>query len=122
MNAAIQALEIATSKLEEIEQTKQQLIESQLTPEIKQAISDIELEYTPPIRAAQQEVYELTEIVKRETLEQRQTIKGDTLMAVYTPEGYSWDTRRLEGYAQANKDLWSFAKPKTPTVSIRKMK
>ena len=119
---ALKALEAATEKLEHYVSERDHLKESVIPPEVKQAMADIDTEFSIPIREFETEVYELTELVKREALEMRHTIKGNSLMAVYTPEGYSWDTRRLEGYAQANKDLWNLAKPKSPAVSIRKIK
>lgn len=98
---------------------KQALIDSILTPEIKQKISDIEAEFSEKNAAVQEKLSALESEIKGDVVSGGETVKGDYLMAVFTKGRVSWDTKSLDGYAAAHPEIAQFKKTGDPSVSIR---
>ena len=106
-----------------IEMDKVKAIESVMTPEIKQAIADIDAEFTTKYEGVDANIAELTEQVKQAVTANGSTVKGKYLMAVYAKgrEG-GWDSAKLKGFAMAHPEIMAAKKPDgEPTVSIRKI-
>jgi len=100
---------------------KQSKIDQVLTPEIKQAIADIELEYAGMSEGVDENITKLTAEIKDDVIQLGGTVKGDHLMAVWNKGRVSWDTKSLDGYAIAHPELTQFRKEGEPSVSIRKV-
>ena len=100
---------------------KQSKIDQVLTPEIKQAIADIELEYAGMSEGVDENITKLTAEIKDDVIQLGGTVKGDHLMATWNKGRVSWDTKSLDGYAIAHPELTQFRKEGEPSVSIRKV-
>ena len=100
---------------------KQALIDTILTPEIKAQVEAIEAEFAGKAEAAQGNIAELTEAVKRCVIAQGESVKGAHLQAVYAKGRESWDGKALSGYAAAHPEVLAFRKVGEPSVSIRKV-
>ena len=100
---------------------KQSKIDQVLTPEIKQAIADIELEYAGMSEGVDENITKLTAEIKDDVIQLGGTVKGDHMMAVWNKGRVSWDTKSLDGYAIAHPELTQFRKEGEPSVSIRKV-
>ncbi len=100
------------------EQEKQALIDSILTQEIKDKIAEIEAEFTRTDNLTDT-ISILTNEVKQEVIALGETVKGASLMAVWSKGRVSWDTKALDGYITAHPELGKFRKEGEPSVSIR---
>lgn len=100
------------------EQEKQALIDSILTQEIKDKIAEIEAEFTKTDNLTDT-ISILTNEVKQEVIALGETVKGASLMAVWSKGRVSWDTKALDGYITAHPELGKFRKEGEPSVSIR---
>ncbi len=100
---------------------KRTLLDSILTPEIRQQIADIEAEYAPRSEELEARLSERETAVKRVILAFGDSVKGERLHAVYARGRVSWDTKRLDGYLVAHPELDAFRFVGEPSVSIRKI-
>lgn len=99
---------------------KQAMIDKILTPEIKQAIADIEAEFAGKSEAVDENIEALTAEIKADVLAGGATVKGAHMMAVYAKGRVSWDTKALDGVVVLHPELAQFRKEGEPSVSIRK--
>ena len=104
-----------------IEQEKQALIDSILTPEIKAKIAEIDAEYAPKLEALNYNKAQYETKLKALVLEAGETIKGQYHAFTWTKGRTSWDNKALEGYAAAHPEILAFRTVGDPSVSIRKV-
>lgn len=98
---------------------KQELIDSVLTPEIKEKLAEIDAEFAPKINELNARNQALIDTIKGEVLLTGQTLNGDFHQAVYMKGRVSYDTKALDGYASAHPEIAQFRKEGAPSVSIR---
>ena len=98
---------------------KQALIESVLTPEIKQQLADIDAEFDPEYEAVSEKTTALEQEIKADVVQAGETVKGDHFMAVFNNGRVSWDTKGLDGVLAVMPELEKFRKEGAPSVSIR---
>jgi hypothetical protein len=98
---------------------KQALIESVLTPEIKQQLAEIDAEFAPEYEAVSEKTAVLEQEIKTDVVQAGETVKGDHLMAVFNKGRVSWDTKGLEGVLALIPEIEKFRKEGDPSVSIR---
>jgi phage host-nuclease inhibitor protein Gam len=103
-----------------LEVDKQKTVDSVLTPEIKKALADIDAEFAPKYAGLDENINALTGEVKTDVLAKGETVKGLSIMAVFTKGRVSWDTKALDGYAAGHPEIAQFRKEGDPSVSIRK--
>jgi hypothetical protein len=100
----------------------QDLRENIMTPEIKEALADVDAEEVTTLEAVSAGISSLTDEVKQEVISGGASMKGDYLQAVWSKGRVSWDTKSLDGYAVAHPELTQFRKEGEPSVSIRSVK
>jgi len=98
---------------------KEKARDSVLTAEIRQALADIDAEFSDGEEAAAISVTNLEDVIRATTLEIGETVKGDTLYAVFSKPRTSWDSKGLAGFAVAHPEIEMFKKVGKPSVSIR---
>jgi len=103
-----------------IHQEKQALIDTVLTPEIKERLAEIDAEFDPKVEQLLQEKSQLEAEIKDEVLNAGRTIKGTYHSFVWSKPRVSWDTKALDGYALAHPEIAQFRKPGKPSVSVRR--
>lgn len=108
------------SKQELIQLDKQKLIDSVLTPEIKQKLADIDAEFAQQSKAVTDNIAALREEIEALTLVHGETVRGDKYMAVWNKGRISWDTGKLDGLCIAYPPLKEARKEGTPSITIRK--
>lgn len=101
---------------------KQELIDSVLTPEIKQQVKDIEDEFAPEFESLNQTLSSVEKKIKEDVVQAGETVKGNFLMAVFSKGRVSWDTKGLNGVLAVYPQLEQFRKQGDPSVSIRSIK
>ena len=109
-------------QLDLIQLDKQKLVDEILTPEIKEQLDAIELEFVDKTSAAQTNINHLREVIKEETLDIGETVKGVKYQAVYMKGRDKWDTKQLKGYSKAHPEILMFYKRGNPSISIRGVK
>lgn len=103
-----------------IHQEKQALIDTVLTPEIKEKLAEIDAEFDPKVEQLLQEKSQLEAEIKDEVLNAGRTIKGTYHSFVWSKPRVSWDTKALDGYALAHPEIAQFRAEGAPSVSVRK--
>jgi hypothetical protein len=98
---------------------KQALIDTILTPEIKEKLAEIEAEFEPKIDEVNAQITELDTAIRQAIVLEGETVRGDFHMAVFNKGRVSWDTRLLDGYAKAHPEIAEFRKEGAPSVTIR---
>ena len=117
----LDALYELNCELEVSNMDKQALIDSVITPEIKQKLADIEAEFSEKNAAVLEKINALESVIKADVVSGGETVKGDYLMAVFAKGRVSWDTKSLDGYAAAHPEIAQFKKTGDPFVSIRRI-
>jgi len=100
---------------------KQEMINSVYTPEIKQQVADIEIEFAGKAETVNEKIADLTAMIKTQVLEGGATVKGQFLQAVWSKGRSKCDTKGLSGYGKVHPEIMSFYKQGKPSVSIRKV-
>ena len=105
--------------LDSLRLEKQAVIDTILTPEIKEKLAEIEAEFAPKVEALSAENERLAAQIREQVLELGATVSGDFHQAIFTKGRVSWDTKALDGYAAAHPEVATFRKEGQPSVSIR---
>ena len=98
---------------------KQELIDSVLTPEIKEKLAEIDAEFAPKIDELNTRNQALIDTIKGEVLAAKETLSGKYHQAVYSPGKKSWDDNKLMGYAAAHPEIKEFRSIGKPSVAIK---
>jgi len=110
----------AQDALAEVMAQKEALRNTVLTPEVQQALEDIESEFAAPTEAAATIIAEAEAAVKAAVVEHGASVKNGILQAVYSAPRISYDSKALDGLLIAMPELAAFRKESAPSVSIRK--
>jgi phage terminase small subunit len=105
---------------EVIDLDKQKMIDSVYTPEIRQAIKDIEAEFADRYPAVDEKIAALTAEVKDAVIALGETVNGEHLQAVFVKGRTSWDTGKLDGMMALIPQLAEARKVGSPSVTLRK--
>jgi hypothetical protein len=103
-----------------IHQEKQALIDTVLTPEIKEKLAEIDAEFDPKVDELAQQKSMLEADIKAEVLQAGRTVKGTYHSFVWSKPRVSWDDKGLSGYALHHPEILQFRKVGNPSVSVRK--
>jgi len=98
---------------------KQQLIDSILTPEIRQQIQDIEAEFAPKMADINIVIGDTEVGIKTDILARGETAHNDVLEAVFVGGRVSWDTKGLDAAIKVLPQLAQYKKQGEPYVTIR---
>lgn len=98
---------------------KDAAIASVLTPAIKAALADIDLEFGEMLDPLDERINELRGHVKESVVATGESVKHAGLHAVYAKGRVSWDTKGLNDYATDHPEIEQFRKAGNPSCSIR---
>ena len=98
---------------------KQQLIDSILTPEIRQQIQDIEAEFRPKMDDVNTAISDTEVHIKTDILARGETAHNDVLEAVFVSGRTTWDTKGLNEAIKVLPQLAQYKKQGDPYVTIR---
>ncbi len=124
------AQHIAT-KLDELAEIKAAADITRLDYEAKRAeilkavqaeLDALDVEYKPLIDAAAERTAALEAEIKQDVLRHGQSVKGSQLHAVYSHGRVTWDTKSLDGYANAHPEILGFRKEGEPSIQLRPTK
>jgi hypothetical protein len=100
---------------------KKELLDSVLTPEIKQKMADIEVEFSGKVETVNERITTQEKDIKEEVILHGASVKSEFLQAVYVKgrEG-GWDSGKLKGFAMAHPEILAAKKPDgEPSAQIR---
>ena len=97
---------------------KKQLMESVMTPEIKQQIQDIEDEIAPDLERFDEVIQTLSEDIKDRCISNGASVKGEHMRVSFVKGRVSWDSKGLSGFAIAHPEILAFQKTGNPTARI----
>lgn len=100
---------------------KQALIDSVMTPEIKEKLDEINAEFASRVAVLDEKITILTDEIKKDVIEHGESLKGTYLQAVYMKGRVSWDTKKLEGLMMVIPQVSEARSVGEPSVSIRKI-
>jgi hypothetical protein len=98
---------------------KQELLQQILAP-VQEQLRELEAEFAPKSERLQELEAELLGAVKTAVLARGASVRAGSLHAVYLRGRESWDSRGLQGYAQAHPEVLHFQKVGESSVSIRR--
>lgn len=98
---------------------KNAAIDSVLTPEIRAKLAEINAEFEPDERAADESIAALELEVKADALAYGETVRGERVMAVWNRGRVSWDNAGLERYMEAHPEIKRFRRQGEPSISIK---
>ncbi len=98
---------------------KQALIDQVITAEIKARLDEIDAEFAGRLEAVDANIEKLEEEIKEDVIKHGATVRGTFLMAVWNKGRVSWDTKRLEVFAQYHPEILGYRKQGQPYISIR---
>ena len=107
--------------IDDVQAQKQALIDSVLTPEIRDQLAEIDAEFDPKVADLKRTLSILEAQIKEQVLIAGQTVKGSLHQFVFSKPRVSWDTKGLDGYAVAHPEILQFRKEGAPSVSVRKV-
>ena len=100
---------------------KQEMIESVLTPEIKQQLADIDAETAPEFEAITEKKKELEANIKDSVIQVGESVKGAVYHAVWSKGRVSWNDKGLMQYLSVHPEIAYLREVGNPSVSIRKV-
>jgi len=109
------------SQLDVLQLQKAELLDTVMPPEIKQAVEDVNAEFSGKETAVRENMAALEAQVKQAVIEGGETVKGGVLQAVYNKGRVSWDSRKLEGLMIAFPKLQEARKQGNPYTAIKKV-
>jgi hypothetical protein len=86
---------------------------------VRDQLEAIDARWADRLKETNDAIAALESDVKREVLQDCQTIKGTHLQAVYVRGRASWDGKALDGFAAAHPEILPFKKVGEPSVTIR---
>ena len=99
------------------------LVEAAMPQEVKDRLAEIETEFSPILKEGAENAANIEKQIKAAVLETHgETVRGASLMAVWSKGRVSWDTKALDGYLKAHPELDEFRSEGEPSVSIREVK
>ena len=106
--------------IDAINAEKAALIDTILTPEIKEKLAEIDAEFGEKTDRISQEKSLLEAQIKDDVLIYGRTIKGTYFSFVYSKPRISYDSKALDVYAVSHPEITQFRSEGNPSVSVRK--
>lgn len=105
-----------------LEVKRNEMIDTILTPEIRQQLADIQAEFNLKVSAVEENISDLEGQIKQDVLCLGTTQKGAILEAVWVSGRITWDNRNLDAYALEHPEIIRFRKKGDDYVTIRARK
>ncbi len=86
---------------------------------VQAELDELEAEYQPLLDAAQKRAETLEAEIRQAVEERGASVRGAHLQAVYTRGRVTWDSRKLDRYAESHPDINAFRRQGEPSVALR---
>lgn len=93
-----------------------------IPPEVRERVAKIDFEFDAAVANLAAEIAVLEDTIKSDVKAIGQTVKGSSLMAVFTKGRVTWDGALLEGFSIAHPEILVARKEGEPSVAIRGVK
>jgi hypothetical protein len=115
-------LGLIRDELSKLAAEKRLLLDAAFPAEIKKRLNEIEIEFMGKSDAANKNAAELEAQIKEAVLGLRETVRGESLMAVFAKGRVSWDIKKLDGYLIEHPELTPLRTQGASSVAIREVK
>lgn len=102
-----------------VEVEKQALIDTILTPEMKEQIAQINEEFARNTEAVSGNITRLEDEIRTAVIAHGESVKGSIFHAVYSAGRTPWDKKGLERYARTHPEVMDFKQVGEPSVAIK---
>ena len=106
-------------KVHQIRSHYEQLRGEVLTPNIIIMLGDIDVELKSELDGPLIKARELTDKIKADTIAAGLRVDGSIYKAIFVKGRQSWDSRALDGYAEAHPEIKQFKKVGNPSARIQ---
>lgn len=113
-------LETFYAQRDALEGEKQALVDQVLTPEIKKRLDEIDAEMTAKAEAVEANIGALEAEIKADVLAHGESVKGESVQAVWSKGRVTWDSKGLTAYSEGHPEILGFQKTGEPSVSLRR--
>lgn len=117
----ISVLEEMIIQKEKLQIEKKVLLDKIITPEIKQLIEELDVEFGEKLDMVEHNMAKISSEIKQEVVQLGTSIKGNHLHIVYSKGRTSWDTKTLEALALLVPEIDKAKKVGEPSVSIKEI-
>lgn len=118
---ALNAMSEIDVELEKINMEKERMIDSVLTPEIRQQLQDIEAEFSDKQVSAKDRRNAMEILVRNGVVGLGQSVVANRLQAVFTKGRYSWDKKVFDKLVKKYPEIEEIRTQGDPFVSIKKV-
>lgn len=118
----LERLQEVKNQLEIAEGEREEKLTEILSPEQIIEMNSIKSYYQEILSHFSDQASSIETTIKHLVTDHGESVKGDTLHAVYSPPRVTWDSKGLTGYAVAHPEIEAFKKVGKPSVSIRTIK
>ena len=116
----LKKLETFYAQRDALEGEKQALVDQVLTPEIKKRLDEIDAEMTAKAEAVEANIGALEAEIKADVLAHGESVKGESVQAVWSKGRVTWDSKGLTAYSEGHPEILEFQKTGEPSVSLRR--
>lgn len=116
----LKKLETFYAQRDALEGEKQALVDQVLTPEIKKRLDEIDAEMTAKAEAVEANIGALEAEIKADVLAHGESVKGESVQAVWSKGRVTWDSKGLTAYSEGHPEILGFQKTGEPSVSLRR--
>lgn len=113
-------LETFYAQRDALEGEKQALVDQVLTPEIKKRLDEIDAEVAAKAEAVEANIGALEAEIKADVLAHGESVKGESVQAVWSKGRVTWDSKGLTAYSEGHPEILGFQKTGEPSVSLRR--
>lgn len=116
----LKKLEMFYAQRDALEGEKQALVDQVLTPEIKKRLDEIDAEVAAKAEAVEANIGALEAEIKADVLAHGESVKGESVQAVWSKGRVTWDSKGLTAYSEGHPEILGFQKTGEPSVSLRR--
>ena len=98
---------------------RQILVDTVLTPEIKEAIASIEAEFAGRDEVIAGRIAKMEEVIKRTALAENLSVRGNALQVIVVQRSDQWNGKGLSEYARDHPAIDKFSNPGARYAQIR---
>lgn len=89
---------------------------------VQAELDALSAEFEPLFEAVEERTRDLEEEIRQDVLAYGQSVKGLEIQAVYNRGRVTWDSKRLDAYAERHPEIIAFRKEGEPSVALRHIK
>lgn len=119
LQSKLRALGKLRERRSAISKEQRDMIAKLIPKDVQAEIAVLQIGWEHVMLLMDTKINDLTLSIKENVIPLGETVKGETVMAVYNPGRVSYDIKKLDGYAEAHPGIKKFRRRGKASVSIR---